>query len=255
MKAGRGRLTLCLSVVLAGILLACGMAPAQAESPLVSELADFFTRYHEDPPRLDRLRAGLAEAVQTDPDAPNLIALAQACYLWGDIRAATADQKLQAYDQGRRAGARAVALAPQNPVAHLWFAINTGRWGQTKGVVRSLFLLPTVKAEIDTVLRLDPTLPGVYALAGNVYYEVPPLLGGSLAKAEGMFRKGLQLDPRFTGLRVGLAKTLIKEGRRPEAEQELQEVLAEQRPENPAEWTLKDTKEARALLDGLGKAS
>jgi predicted Zn-dependent protease len=118
-------------------------------------------------------------------------------------------------------------------------------------VVRSLFLLPTVQEEIQTVLALDPKFTAVYSLAGNVYYEVPGLLGGDLNKAEEMFRKGLELDPKFTGMRVGLAKTLIKRGRIAEARRELQAVLDEKEPRNLADWTVKDTRDARALLESV----
>jgi len=59
------------------------------------------------------------------------------------------------------------------------------------------------------------------------------------------------VDGRFTGLRVGLARTLIKRGRIPEAQRELQAVVDEKAPSNPADWTLKDSPEARRLLDAL----
>jgi predicted Zn-dependent protease len=91
----------------------------------------------------------------------------------------------------------------------------------------------------------------VYALAGNVFYEVPGLLGGDLGKAEAMFRKGLELDPKFTVMRVGLAKTLIKKGQILEARRELEAVLNEKEPRNLADWTLKDSKEARTLLQSI----
>jgi ABC-type nitrate/sulfonate/bicarbonate transport system permease component len=242
------------SLFLAGALLVflASVTPAYGESPLVADLAAFFNRYHENPPHLDALRSGLKRAVETDPDLPNLVALAKACFLWGDVRATTLGQKLAAYDEGREAGRRAVELAPSDPLAHLWYAIDTARWGEAKGVVRSLFLLPTVKREIATIMGLDPTLAPAYALAGNVYYEVPSLLGGDLETAERMFRKGLELAPHFTGMHVGLAKTLVKEGRIAEARQELQRVLTEAAPENLADWTLKDNPEARRLLDSLG---
>ena len=236
------------------LVLATAM-PTWGESPLVAELAAFFNRYHEDPPHLDVLRTGLHRAVATDPDLLNLLALAQVCFLWGDIRATTVDQKLEAYDEGREAGQRAVEQARQNALAHLWFAINAARWAQTKGVLRSLFLLPTLKREIATILDLDPALAPAYALAGNVYYEVPPLFGGDLDTAERVFRQGLQLDPRFTGMRVGLAKTLIKERHLTEARQELERVLTEKAPKNPADWTLKDSKAARLLLDAIDRRS
>ena len=238
-------------VLLATMLVLGPAAAGRAESPYVAELATFFYRYDQDPPRLDAIRAGLEQAVASDPDLPNLVALAQVSFLWGDIRATSPEEKLAAYDRGRQAGQRAVVLAPQDALAHLWFAINTARWGQTKGVLRSLFLLPTVKREIETILRLDPTLAPAYALAGNVYYEVPGVLGGDVKRAERMFRRGLSLQPNFTAMRVGLAKTLIKQGRPVEAAQELRRVLREREPENPADWAMQDRPQASRLLDSI----
>ncbi|MEE9138534.1 MAG: tetratricopeptide repeat protein, partial [candidate division NC10 bacterium] len=119
--------------------------------------------------------------------------------------------------------------------------------------LRSHFLVPTVKKEINIILKLDPNFTPAYSLAGNFFYEVPGLLGGDLDKAEEMFRKGLEQDSTFTGLRVGLAKTLIKRGRIDEARQELQAVLDEKEPRNLAYWTLKDSKEAQELLDSIKK--
>jgi len=80
---------------------------------------------------------------------------------------------------------------------------------------------------------------------------VPGLFGGDLEKSERLVRTGLEVDGRFTGLRVGLARTLIKRGRIPEARRELHAVLDEKAPSNPADWTLKDSPEARRLLDAL----
>jgi len=119
---------------------------------------------------------------------------------------------IEAYEQGRQAAKRAAEAAPKNARAHFWYATNAGRWGQTKGVERSLFLLPEVKRGMETAI---------------------------------------ELDARFTGLRVGLARTLVKRGRVAEARRELQAVLDEKAPPNVADWTLKDSGEARALLDSL----
>lgn len=232
------------------LLLLTG-TPSWARSPLTAEVRAFFTRYHEHLSRLDAVRQELLLATKNGADVEDLIALAQVSFIWGDVRAATSEQKLTAYEQGRAAAKRAVELDPKNAVAHFWYGTNTARWGQSNGVVRSLFLLPTVRQEIQTVLDLDPKFTPVYALAGNVLYEVPTLLGGDLHRAEEMFRKGLEQDPKFTGMRVGLAKVLIKQGRIGEARSELQAVLDEKNPRNLADWVMKDTKQALVLLRSI----
>jgi len=241
------------------VLVALLLAPpaggtAQAQSPLAAEVRAFAFRYHENPPRLDTLYTGLTEAVKTDSHLDNFLALAQAAFIWGDIRARTVEDKLAAYERGRQAGQRAVELAPRNALAHLWLAINAGRWGQTKGVLRSLFLLPTVREHMDAALELDPKLLPAYTLAGLVYAEVPVLFGGDLEKSEALFRKALALDARWTSARVGLARTLLKRGRGDDARRELEAVAAEREPRNLADWTMKDSREARELLATLGTA-
>jgi tetratricopeptide (TPR) repeat protein len=240
---------------LVGALLLLGTTtPALAQSPLVAELAGLSRRYHQDPARLDAVYTGLIEAVKSDSHPDNFIGLAHAAFIWGDVRARTPEEKLGAYERGRRAGERATEVAPRSALAHLWLAVNAGRWGQTKGVLRSLFLLPTVKEHMETAIALDPGLIPAYVLAGSVYYEVPGLFGGDLDKSEAMFKKALVLDPRWTGARVGLSRTLVKQGRQAEARREAEAVLAERDPRNPADWTLKDSREAREVLAALRSA-
>jgi tetratricopeptide (TPR) repeat protein len=239
------------TLIVAALVLLTATVEAAAQSPLVAELRRVSLRYHEDPSKLDTLREGLDKAATADPHPQNLVALAQVSLIWADVRGKTQEEKLQAYDRGRQAAKKVVDADPKHIVARFWFATNTARWGQTNGVVRSLFLLPDVQREIRAILDLDPGFTPVYVLAGNVYYEVPGLLGGDLAKAEEMFRKGLDLDPKYTMLRVGLGKTLIKRGKPDEARRELTAVVEETAPRNPADWTVKDVPEAKRLLEGI----
>jgi tetratricopeptide repeat protein len=252
---GPGGCRAALPILLGAMLWPCLAAPADTPSPLVAELREVSTHYHENPARLDAIRDGLERAVSADAGVANLVALAQVSFIWGDVRAATPGQKVEAYDRGREAGQRAVAQDPKNPAAHFWFAVNSGRWAETRGVLRALFMLPTIKEEVRTILDLDPGFTAVYALAGNMFAEVPGPFGGDLGEAEAMFRRGLAQDPKFTGLRVGLGKTLIRQGRIAEARRELQAVLDEREPTNPADWTVKDIPEARRFLDSIRNRS
>src|SRR5262245_61639287 len=116
-------------VAVAAVVVAT-VAAAAAESPLIGELRVLANRYHEEPAHLDTVRAALSASVRTDPQLDTLVGPAEISFLWGDIRAKTADEKLQAYDQGRQAARRAIDLAPKSVVAHFWYGTTTARWGQ-----------------------------------------------------------------------------------------------------------------------------
>jgi tetratricopeptide (TPR) repeat protein len=239
------------TLILVVLLWAAAARPAWSQPSLVAELRVWATRYHENPQKIDELRAALEEAAQGVPEVDTLLALSQACFIYGDVRAKTTEEKLEAYDRGREMAKRAVDLAPRSAAARFWYGTNTGRWGQTKGVMRSLFLLPTVKDAMEAALELDPTFAPAYALGGTIYYEVPGFVGGDLDRSEAMFRRGLDLDPHYTNMRVGLARTLWKKGRAADAKREALAVLEEKTPSNPADWTVKDVPQARALLEQI----
>lgn len=259
MAAGRGLLIaglLALSAPAASpaIQLTPSAPPDRAApgpSPLIAQLDRAAAHYHVDPAQLDRLRASFERAVASNPAPEYWTGLARISFLWGDVRATTRDEKLGAYDRGRHAGRRAVELAPRDAAAHFWYATNTARWGQAYGVVRSLFLLSTVREHLAIALHLDPGLTGAHVVTGYVYYEVPGLLGGDLDRAEESFRTALAQVPGFTAARVGLARTLARKGKVDEARREAQAVLDERSPSNLADWTVKDTRDARQLLAGL----
>src|SRR5438552_16925145 len=219
---------------------------ASAATP-VADAQALISRYDEDLTAIERASDLLEAAVMRESQVETMIMLSYVSFLWGDIRATTPEDKLAASARGRELGKRAVELAPRNHDAHLWYAINTGRWGQTKGVLRSLFLLPTVREEIQILLQLNPRSVRAHSLAGNVAMEVPGLFGGDKEKAEEHFKKGLAIDPKFTVLRTDLARLYIATGRYAEARGELQQVIAETAPTNVADWTVKDLPRARKL--------
>jgi tetratricopeptide (TPR) repeat protein len=240
----RARHLAVLAVALAAAASAWAQSPVEAARALVA-------RYHEDPAALDRARDLLDAALAKDRKVETMVMLSYVQFLIGDVRAATPEDKLAAYDRGREIGKRAVELAPKSHDAHLWYAINTARWGETKGVLRSLFLLPTIREELGILLELDPRSVRAHILAGNVLLEVPGFAGGDRAKAEEHFKKALEIDPRFTNARVDLARVYIADARYAEARRELSRVVNETSPSVVADWTVKDAPRAKKLLESI----
>src|SRR6516162_4821179 len=236
------------ALVFVAVLVAAASA-AWAQTPVEAARA-LIARYHEDPTALDRARDLLDAALAKERKIETMTMLSYVQFLIGDLRT-TAEDKLASYDRGREIGQRAVELAPRSHDAHLWFAINTARWGETKGVLRSLFLLPTIRQELETLLELDPRSVRAHILVGNVLLEVPGFAGGDRAKAEEHLKKALEIDPRFTNARVDLARVYIADARYADARRELQQVVGETRPSVIADWTMKDAPRARKLLESI----
>ncbi len=233
------RLTLGLLLALSGL--------AWAGTPFDEALA-LYASYHRDLGNLDRARDLLEAELRKEPRFETMLALSRVYFTIGDIRARTREEKLAAYDRGRQVAKQAIELAPRSADAHFLYGANTARWGQTKGIFRSLFLLPGVKEEIRTILEIDPNHAAGHALAGNVYLELPAIAGGSVATAEAHFRKALAVAPRYTAIRVGLARVLIRKGQYAGAREQLEAVINERDPAIVADWTVKDLPRAKKLL-------
>jgi tetratricopeptide (TPR) repeat protein len=232
-------------------LLAVGPAPASAadEAGLAPRMERLTTHYHEDPARLDAARAELEAAVAAQPSVALLVMLAQISYLWGDVRGSTGDAKIQAYERGRQAADLALQRDPGSADARFWRAANLGRWLERNRLVAAT-KIGSLRDEVQAIIRDHPDYVGAYSFLGNYYYRAP-WPWGSLDEATRMFRQGLARDPRATGMRVGLARTLIDKRMPNEARAELQRVLDEKAPANLAEWTLRDAPDARKLLESL----
>ena len=223
---------------------------ALAQTP-VERARTLIAGYHEDARHIDEARDLLEAAIARARPPEAVTLLSRIYFLYGEVRATTADDKLAAFGRGRDLGKLAVELAPRSEDAHVWYALNVGRWGQTKGMMRSLFLLPTIREELDTIFTINPRSVRGHALAGNVFFELPSMMGGDRKKAEEHFRKGLEADPHFTVLRIDLSRLLIAEKREPEARRELERVVSETAPTIVADWTVRDRPRARTLLDDL----
>ncbi|PYM11156.1 MAG: hypothetical protein DMD81_27740 [Candidatus Rokuibacteriota bacterium] len=228
------------------------VAPAVAETP-VEAARTLLRAWHEDPVRLDRARALLETAAIADPAPATLIELSRTWFLVGGFRARSDGEKLLAYERGTASAKRAVAAAPRDEQAHLWFAINTGRWLETKGVLRAAAMLSTIREESETVLRLNPSSVDGLILAGALAAGIPGFLGGDRAKAEMHLKRAVEIDPHHTGARLQLAQLYSMARRWPEARRELTRVLDEPTPTDLPYWAMSDARRARALLVEIGE--
>ena len=156
-------------------------------------------------------------------------------------------------EAGIAAGRAAVAAEPKRPEGHFWIAANMGALAESFGLRQGLKYRGEIKAELETVLRLDPAFQHGSAdrAIGRWYFKVPALFGGSKRKSEEHLRKSLTYGVNSTASRFFLAETLLAMDRKPEAMAELQRVL--DAPVHP-DWAPEDREfkdKAQRLLTTL----
>ena len=138
------------------LALIVGFNKLSAEVIEVKEAEDIYLSYYKDYQNLNRAIEKLDNILEKTPNnIEALILLSHVWLIYGDVVTKDTIEKLNAYEKGRDIAKKAVELSPKNPDAHFWYIANTGRWGQTKGVLRSLFLVPKIKEELNLILQIN----------------------------------------------------------------------------------------------------
>ncbi|GAF79240.1 unnamed protein product, partial [marine sediment metagenome] len=125
-----------------------------------------------------------------------------------------------------------------------------GKYGETKGVLKSLSLVKPIKKGMNKVIELDRSYEdgGADRVLGRVFFKVPGFAGGSKKKSLEHLLKSKELGPEDALTRVYLAETLLKHKQIDEAREELEYVL---NMEDDPRWVIgiRESKEmAKELL-------
>ncbi len=159
--------------------------------------------------------------------------------------------KLKAYEQGRAEAQKLIKLAPDRWDGWFWWSANAGRMGQLKGIISSLFLLGSLEDHLFKAQKLAPRSTLVLTGLGLMYRQLPWIAGGSKKKSEEYMKKALAIDPHFSFARLELAITFLEEGKKAEAEEELNRLLNEKDPVWKAHYLLWERPKAEALLKNM----
>jgi hypothetical protein len=120
-----------------------------------------------------------------------------------------------------------VTLQPEKPDGHYWLGVNNGKYGETKGVMKSLSLVKPIKNSMFKIIEVDRGYEdgGADRVLGRVFFKVPGIAGGSKDKSLEHLEKSKELGPEDPLTRVYLAETYLAKDRVDDARAELDYVL------------------------------
>jgi tetratricopeptide (TPR) repeat protein len=233
------------------LILTSLVAAAAQETPF-AKADDLFAARDN----LDSLKQAIsmAEALRAKEPAnyEAVYRVAQYKYYLAD-RETNKAKRLKLYEAAIEAAKKAVTLDSNRVEGHFWLAANDGEYADLKGAMSALGLVKTVRKEFETALAIDPSYKNgaIYLALGRLDLELPRLFGGNDARGLARLEAGYKAAPTNAELKMTLAETYEKKGRKDDARPLYESIISSSDPvRTPNELTELRAK-ARQHLDKL----
>jgi len=166
------------------------------------------------------------------------------------IHTETNDEKKIVFSQGKYYADKAINLEPERPEGHYWQGVNNGKYGESRGVLKSLFLVKPIKKAMNKVVELDESFEGggAHRVLGRMYYKLPGFAGGSKKKSKEHLLKSLEFGPEDALTRLYLAETYIEMKDIEKAKEQLDYILAMEDDPCWVPQIMESKEEARKIL-------
>jgi tetratricopeptide (TPR) repeat protein len=165
------------------------------------------------------------------------------------------DKQLELFQRGIDWSKKAIEINPKSAGGYFWLGVNNGKYGETRGILKSLFLVGPIKDSMQQVIAIDPGYEygGAYRVLGRMYFKLPRFAGGGIDKSIEYLKKSLEYAPTVSTTHLFLAESYMAQKEYKRALQELNIVLSTAAiPGLEPEFNA-DKNEARRLLIEVNK--
>lgn len=188
--------------------------------------ADSLYSMREDLSKVKEAKSIYEEIIKTDPN--NFEAywkLAKTIYYIGYH--SPKKERGEIFKKGIEIAKKSIEIKPNRAEGYFWLGVLYGLYGETKGVMRSLFLVDDMKAALYKSLHIDPNFwgGGAYRVLGRLYYKLPGIAGGCKEKSLEYLLKSKEICHTNPFTRIYLADTYLKLKKKEEAKKELKELI------------------------------
>ena len=159
---------------------------------------------------------------------------------------------IEQWDNAVKNGEKAVSLAPDNAMYHLWLGREYGEKANAANPLSAASLAKKTKAEFEQAVKLDPANVQAHADLAEYYTDAPSIMGGGTDKARDQATQVAKYDQATSHWILSIIAE--KEKRYPDAEKELQEAIKVAK--NPAQYwmNLASFYRRRSQFDNMQKA-
>ncbi len=209
-------------------------APAYAQVASTAAIDALYFRRNE-PGNLEKTIVALETRLREDPkEFDSLWRLGRSLVRRGE-RLEKKKEKIAVYARAEKEVEAALNLRDNDAEAHFWHGIAMGRLGETRGIMRSLFMIGPMKKRMRRVLALNPKHSGAYHVLGELYRQLPRFVGGSNRLSVENLEKAVEYGPNHTSHYPALAEAYLQAGRKKDALAVLKAISDVEHPADPPE--------------------
>ncbi len=217
--------------VLAGILCLIFSAGVSADDLAVKRYmkkGDKQFKLREDPAAVEKARGYYEKVLAVDGENVKARWRLSRLFYWQGAHTDGSKAKLAIFEKGIRYAQEGVERDKDCVPCHFWLGVSYAKYGESKGILHSLDLVPHVQREMKIVLKLDANYDygGANRVLGRVLHQLPAMNGGDNDKAIEHLRKAIKIGPGLLMNHRFLAEVLISEGKKDEAKALLEQVIA-----------------------------
>ena len=223
---------------------------AQTADELIAEADQLFLEM-KDMETAQKIRSSLMKAAgMMDNKYEAFWRIARIHYYIG-VHTEKKKDKKAIFSQGVYYADRAVEAEPEKPDGYYWQAVDNGKVGETRGVLKSLSLVKPIKNALNKVIELDRAYEdgGADMVMGRVYFKLPGIAGGSKKKSREHLDKAFEYGPNDATLRFYMAETYLALKMKDEAREHLEFILNMEDDPRWAHMVMEYKVEAQALMD------
>lgn len=213
-------------ITLVLLVVAAGFGTAYADDALALQLKQADELFAKAEPATLKEAGAIYEAL-VERYATNYEVLWKTARFYEKVARSTS-KPLDLFEKGKALAEQATNLYPDKVEGHYWLASLTGRVGEEKGILNSLFMVKPMKAELDLCVQLDPNFPDSYYVLGLLYWKVPgwPLSIGDKKQAIEYALKAVELKPQSFIFQWGLYQAYDAAGKKKEARAVLEQIIS-----------------------------
>lgn len=242
----------CFCLVL-GLVLVSVMASGQTPEELIKKADALYAEMQDLETAEEALALYRDALIEAENKYEAYWKISRILYYVGEHKDKKKDRQ-NTFAQGVYHAEKAMALEPEKPDGYYWRGVNNGKYGETRGVLKSLALVKPIKSDMNKVIELNRAYEdgGPDRVMGRVFFKLPGIAGGDKDKSLEHLLKSKEYGPEDALTRVYLADTYLAQKEVEKARAELDYVLnipddplwvtAVQQSKELAEELLKDKK-------------